>query len=51
VVQSKVLEVVNFVLTKLIQTFDIVGKPLTIGFSRGDFIDFRPKMREILNLE
>jgi hypothetical protein len=33
------------------QTFDIVGKPLTIGFRGGDFIDFRLKVREILNLK
>jgi hypothetical protein len=43
--------VTNFVLTKLVQTFDIVGKPLTIGFQGGDFIDFRPMVREILNLD
>ncbi len=41
----------NFVLTKLVQAFDIVGKPLTIGFRGGDFIDFRPTVREVLDLE
>ncbi len=49
--QRKCNKIKTKTLGELRQALGIIGKPLCVGFLGGDFINFRPKVWDILNFE